>query len=54
MERKNRLKVLCLHGHNNTSDIFKFQLKYFMKSYEKYIDFVFLDGPFACGILPIP
>ena len=49
-----RLKVLCIHGHNNTSDIFKFQMKNFIKSYEKYIDFIFLDGPFACGMLPIP
>jgi len=53
MDDNKKLKILCLHGYNNTPEIFKFQLRYFIESYSKYADFIFLDGPFACCQKPI-
>ena len=47
------MRILCLHGVNNTSEIFKFQLTNFIKSYEHIAEFDFLDGPFACWARPM-
>lgn len=53
MDNNRKLRVLCLHGFNNTSEIFKYQLQYYLETYSTVIDFVFLDGPFACSKLPL-
>ena len=43
-----KLRILCLHGVNNTSEIFKYQLTNFIKTYENIAEFDFLDAPYAC------
>ena len=48
-----KLRILCLHGVNCTSEIFKYQLANFIKTYENIADFDFLDAPFACWQKPI-
>ena len=48
-----KLKLLCLHGYNNTSEIMQFQMKNFIKSYEHIADFTFIDGPFSCNLEPL-
>ena len=53
MEGNRKLRVLCLHGWNNTSEIFKYQIQYYIETYSTVIDFIFLDGPFACSKLPL-
>ena len=45
-----KLKVLCLHGYNNTGDIFESQLSSFIAAYSNLIEFHYLDGPFASGL----
>ena len=42
-----------MHGVNNTSEVFKFQLQNFIKSYEHIAEFEFLDGPYACWQKPL-
>ena len=53
MENNRKLRVLCLHGWNNTSEIFRFQLQYYIETYSSVVEFVFLDGPYACSKLPL-
>ena len=47
------MRILCIHGVNNTSEIFEHQLKNFIKTYEHIAEFVFIDGPYACWQKPI-
>mmetsp|Transcript_15854 Transcript_15854/g.15268 ORF Transcript_15854/g.15268 Transcript_15854/m.15268 type:complete len:80 (+) Transcript_15854:3-242(+) len=51
--KSRKLKVLCLHGYNNTGDIFKFQLKPFMNSFSEVLEFHFLDAPFETPDSPL-
>ncbi len=42
-ERK--LKILCLHGYNNTKDIMNYQTRYLRTMFDKVLDFHFVEGP---------
>ena len=39
-----KLRILCMHGYNITSEIYRMQLQNFIKTYEHIAEFVFLDG----------
>ena len=40
-----KLRILCLHGWNNTSEIMMFQMQDFINTTSDLCEFVFLDGP---------
>ena len=48
-----KLNILCLHGYNNTADIFKYQLRNYTSKYDSLVDFHFLDGPYCCNLAPL-
>jgi len=43
--RPRKLRILCLHGYNNTGEIMKFQMKNFIETFGDLCEFTFLDGP---------
>lgn len=43
-KKDKKLRILCMHGYNITSEIFRMQLSNFIKTYEHIADFVFLEG----------
>ena len=40
-----KLRILCLHGYNNTSEIMMFQMQNYINTYGDMCEFTFLDGP---------
>ena len=40
-----KLRILCFHGYNNTSEIMMFQMQDFINTMSDICEFVFLDGP---------
>lgn len=50
-----KLRILCLHGYNNTSEIMMFQMQNFINTFGELCEFYYLDGPRACTAEePIP
>ena len=40
-----KLRILCLHGYNNTTDIMMFQMQNFINTLGDLCEFTFLEGP---------
>ena len=55
LERKlqRKLRILCLHGYNGTSDVLSFQMRHFRQVFHEVIDFVFIDAQFECPEEPV-
>ena len=39
-----KLRILCLHGYNNTSEIMMFQMQNFINTMSDLCEFTFIDG----------
>lgn len=50
VEKRKRLKVLCLHGYLSSSKYFSLQLRRLVDEGASTTDFVFLDGPHKFGL----
>jgi hypothetical protein len=49
-----KLRILCLHGYNNTKEVMMFQMQNFINTFGEICEFTFLDGPlFVTGEKPI-
>ena len=40
-----KLRILCLHGWNNTGNILMYQMQNFINTFGDLCEFTFLDGP---------
>ena len=49
-----KLRVLCLHGYNNTSAIMQEMLKDFQSRFSPIMDIIFTDAPYGVPEPPIP
>jgi len=54
METNRKLRILCLHGYNNTREIMMFQMQNFINTFGEICEFDFLDGPRTATEKPIP
>eukprot|EP00596_Hydrurales_sp_CCMP1899_P006230 CAMPEP_0119033434 /NCGR_PEP_ID=MMETSP1177-20130426/474_1 /TAXON_ID=2985 /ORGANISM="Ochromonas sp, Strain CCMP1899" /LENGTH=220 /DNA_ID=CAMNT_0006990169 /DNA_START=393 /DNA_END=1055 /DNA_ORIENTATION=+ len=54
VEKRKRLKVLCLHGYLSSSKYFSLQLRRLVDEGAGKADFVFLDGPHKFGLQKPP
>ena len=43
--QQKKLKILCLHGFNNTKEAFEFMTKGFRDLFSEMADFYFMDAP---------
>ena len=48
-----KLRILCFHGSNNTSEILKYLMKNFTASFDQLCEFSYLDGPWDSPDEPI-
>ena len=48
-----KLRILCMHGYNITSEIYKVLLRNFIKTYEDIAEFVFIDANYHAWNKPI-
>ena len=48
-----KLRILCFHGANNTSEILKYQMKNFAASFDQLCEFSYLDGLWDSYVEPI-
>ena len=39
-----KLRVLCLHGYNNTNEILMYQMQNFINTMGELVDFSFIEG----------
>lgn len=40
-----KLRILCLHGYNNTSEIMMYQMQNFINTMGELCEFSFIEGP---------
>ena len=52
-EDKKKLKILCLHGYNNTNEIMMFQMQNFINTFGEICEFNFIEGPKPASEPPI-
>ena len=48
-----KLRVLCLHGHNTTKEIMKFQMENFESTFGSLCHFTYIDSPMDCEQEPV-
>ena len=51
--RKKQLRILCLHGYNNTREIMMFQMQNFINTFGDICEFTFIEGPKVANEPPI-
>ena len=44
MSEPRKLRILCLHGYNNTSEIMMYQMQNFINTMGDLCEFSFIDG----------
>ena len=45
MSNPRKLRILCLHGYNNTGEIMMYQMQNMINTLGDLCEFIFIDGP---------
>ena len=45
MEKKGKIRLLCLHGFNTNKEVLNYQLRFLKAKYADKLEFVPVDGP---------